>query len=301
MSFFFRKRRTFLSVIICIHDMAREAPRTILSACCPYQKNVSPEDYEVIVVDNGSAHPFTLRDSEEFSPKPRIIRVPNPQPSPVFALNWAATHVARGTHILFAIDGARIFSDQLIANMLRAHSMCTDAFVYTLGCHLGSSVQMISTTQGYNEEVEDKLIADSGWPSTPSAIYNISVFAGSSCNGFWKPILESNAFSVSRRLLDAIGGYHTGFISPGGGLANLEIFARYVQRPGAKNVCLLSDMTFHQVHGGVATSGKAQFPTLDEEYRSIFKRGYLQPFFDAIYLGPIRSEAVKFARIGLAE
>ncbi|MFC3322107.1 glycosyltransferase family A protein [Mesorhizobium cantuariense] len=300
MSSFPQQRRPFLSVIICIYDMEREAPRTILSACCPYQKNVSPDDYEVIVVDNGSALPFTSLDSSDFLPRPQIVRMPNPQPSPVFALNWAATHVARGTHILFAIDGARIFSDQLIANTLRAHSMCPDAFVYTLGCHLGPSVQMVSTTQGYNEEVEDRLIAESGWPSKPYALYDISVFAGSSSNGFWNPIQESNAFSLPRHLLDAIGGYHVGFISPGGGLANLEIFARYVQRPDAKNVCLLSDMTFHQVHGGIATSGKVQFSTFDAEYRSIFQRGYVQPSFDIIYLGPLRPEVAKFASIGLA-
>jgi hypothetical protein len=281
--------------------MAREAPRTILSACCPYQKNVSPEDYEVIVVDNGSAHPLTLRDEPDFSPMPQIVRMPSPQPSPVFALNWAATRVAKGTHVLFAIDGARIFSDQLIANTLRAHSICTDAFVYTLGCHLGPSVQMISTAQGYNQEVEDKLIADSGWPMQPSALYDISVFAGSSSDGFWNPIQESNAFSIPRGLLDDLGSYHTGFTSPGGGLANLEIFARYVQRTNAKNICLLSDMTFHQVHGGIATSGKAQFPTFDAEYRSIFQRGYVKPSFEAIYLGPIRPEAAKFVRIGLTE
>lgn len=301
MRLFSRKRRPFLSVIICIHDMAREAPRTILSACRPYQKNVLPEDYEVIVVDNGSAVPFTLRDSAGLSPAPRIVSMPDPRPSPVFALNWAARHVARGTHILFAIDGARIFSDQLIANTLKAHSKCADAFVYTLGCHLGPNVQMVSTTQGYNEDVEDRLIAESGWPSKPSALYDISVFAGSSSNGFWKPIAESNAFSVPRHLLDKMGGFHEGFVSPGAGLANLEIFARYVQHPGAKNVCLLSDMTFHQVHGGVATSGKIQHSTFAQEYLSIFQHEYQFPSFDAIYLGPLRPEAEKFARIGLAE
>ncbi|RVD57253.1 glycosyltransferase family 2 protein [Mesorhizobium sp. M2D.F.Ca.ET.185.01.1.1] len=281
--------------------MNREAPRTILSACCPYQKDVSPEDYEVIVVDNGSTSPFSLGDEVNFSPIPRIVSMPNPQPSPVFALNWAAMHLARGTHVLFAIDGARIFSDQLIANMLKAHAACADAFVYTLGCHLGSDVQMVSTIQGYNQEVEDKLIADSGWPARSAGLYNISVFAGSSSGGFWRPIQESNAFSMPRRLLDGLGGYHTGFTSPGGGLANLEIFARYVQRPNAKNICLLSDMTFHQVHGGIATSGKVQYPTFAEEYLSIFGREYVRPSFDTIYLGPLRAEAAKFAKIGLCE
>ena len=51
-------RRPKLSVIVIIYDMAREAPRTLQSFAVPYQTGIAPEDYEVIVVDNGSPTPL---------------------------------------------------------------------------------------------------------------------------------------------------------------------------------------------------------------------------------------------------
>ena len=274
--------------------MAREAPRTVLSVCAPYQRDVDPSEYEVIVVDNGSRHPFTPGDCICRAPNLRIVAMPNPRPSPVFAMNWAARNLACGELILFSIDGARIFSDRLIFNCLRAHEQVDDAFVYTLACHLGPKVQMVSTTEGYDAETEDRLLNASGWPDRTEAIYDISVFAGSSISGFFKPISESNAFDVPQTLLTQIGGFDERFTSPGGGLCNLEIFARYVTRAGARNVCLLSDMTFHQTHGGVATSGKIQWSVFDEEYKSIFGQSYSPPTYDSLFLGPIRPEARRF-------
>lgn len=283
-----------LSVIICIFNMSREAPRTILSACTPYQKRIDPADYELIVVDNGSSPPFRFEPDPSLRPQVRVLHMPAPRPSPVFALNWAARTAARGDILLFAIDGARIFSDHLVASSLRAHAIHPGPFVYTLGCHIGPKVQMISTAEGYDEREEDRLIAASGWPQRPAALYDISVLAGSSLPGFFRPIAESNAFSLPRALLEQYGSFDERFVSPGGGLANLDMFARYVSRPDAINVCLLSDMTFHQTHGGVATSGKSPWADFDAEYRSIFGKAYRPPRYQALYQGPVRPEAVRF-------
>jgi glycosyltransferase involved in cell wall biosynthesis len=52
------QEKDYLSIIICVYNMAREAPRTILSALPPYQKHVDGSEYEVIVVDNGSSQPI---------------------------------------------------------------------------------------------------------------------------------------------------------------------------------------------------------------------------------------------------
>jgi hypothetical protein len=291
--------RRRLSVIICVYNMPREAPRTILSAGVPYQKDVTAADYEVIVVDNGSARRLSPNDLRAVPVGVRLIDMPDPHPSPVFALNWAARNLATGDILLFAIDGARIFSDRLYAATLAAHDLVGDAFVYTLGWHIGPKVQMQSVEEGYDETAEDRLIAQCGWPHRPAGLYEISVFAGSSRAGFFGRITESNAFSMPRSLFERIGGFDERFTSPGGGLANLEIFRRYVCRDDARNVCLLSEGSFHQIHGGIATSGKMKFDAFNAEHREIFGRDYWCPVYDTLYHGLIRPEAVRFLQSSL--
>lgn len=283
-----------LSVIICVYDMAREAPRTLLSAGVPYQRDVRESDYEVIVVENGSPQPLSAAAREAVPAGVRVVDMPDPQPSPVFAMNWAAREVARGDVLLFSIDGARIFTQRLYTETLAAHDAVPDAFVYTLGWHIGPKMQLISTAEGYDQAAEDRLIASSDWPNNPDALYDISVFAGSSQRGFFRSINESNAFSMSRSLFERIGGYDERFVSPGGGLANFEIFERYVQRPGARNVCLLSEGSFHQTHGGIATSGRVQWEGFASEYIEIFGRPFREPVYDRFYAGRIRPKAARF-------
>lgn len=274
--------------------MQREAPRTLLSAGLPYQQGICESDYEVIAVENGSNRPLSAATRRALPVGVRIVDMPEPQPSPVFAMNWAARNVARADTVLFAIDGARIFSDRLYAEMLAAHALVEDAFVYTLGWHLGPKVQMISTGEGYNEEVEDRLIASSGWPKKADALYEVSVYAGSSQAGVFAPVAESNAFSVRRDLLDRIGGYDERFLSPGGGLSNLELFARYATRTNARNVCLLSEGTFHQTHGGIATSGRVPWQKFQDEHTEIFTRPYELPVYERLYYGSVRPKAARF-------
>jgi glycosyltransferase involved in cell wall biosynthesis len=284
-----------LSVIICTYNMAREAPRTILSAASPYQKNIDPGDYEVIVVDNGSTQPLRDADRNNLPQSVMLYSMPNPQPSPAFALNWAAKELAKGDILLFAIDGARIFSDRLCATALEAHDLALDAFVYTVGFHLGPKLQRFSIAEGYNQAVEDKLIAKSGWPGRPRALFDISVLAGSSRKGYFRRIGESNAFSIPRGLFERLGGYDERFTSPGGGLVNQEMFKRYTTRPGAVNICLLSEGTFHQVHGGVATS-RGPSEDFDAEYEGILGEERRPPDYETFYYPSGGQEFIRFMR-----
>lgn len=289
---------TRLSVIICLHNMLREGPRTLLSATLPYQNGLTEGDFEVLVIDNGSTERLPAEYVATLPSYVRVIDVPNPKPSPAPALNWAARELAAGEIFLFAIDGARIFSNRLIATSLKAHDAFDDPFVYTVGWHLGPKIQRISTQEGYDQGVEDRLIAAAGWPNDPDSLWDISVLAGSSRAGFYGQLAESNAFSVTRRLFESVGGYDERFTSPGGGATNLELFARYVTRPNGCNVCLLSEGTFHQTHGGATTSGKIHQAAIAEEYRSIFGRDFAIPEYEAIRYGSIRARARHFARGG---
>jgi glycosyltransferase involved in cell wall biosynthesis len=292
--------RPRLSVIICIYNMAREAPRTILSAALPYQKGIDLADYEVIVVDNGSTKPMRETDRNNLPPGVAFYSMPNPRPSPVFALNWAAKELARGDILLFAIDGARIFSDRLCASALAAHDLVEDAFVYTLSWHLGPKIQRVSMLEGYDAAVEDRLIAACDWPRCPRALFDISVLAGASSAGYFRRIGESNAFSIPRDLYHRLGGYDERFASPGGGLANHEIFKRYMTRPGAVNICLLSEGTFHQVHGGIATSRLAPAENMEIEYKQIVGEDRVKPSmvdYESFYYANGEMEFLRFLRL----
>jgi hypothetical protein len=279
--------------------MVREAPRTIVSASPPYQQDIAADDIEVIVVENGSDKPLSQSYRQSLRRPFKILDMPSPRPSPVFAMNWAAREHATGDILMFAIDGARIFSDRLFTETLRAHASIDDAFVFTLAWHLGPKVQMISAGEGYDQKVEDRLIEQAGWPAKRDGLFDISVFAGSSAGGFFRPIAESNAFAIRRDLYERLGGYDERFTSPGAGLANLEMFHRYTTRPGARNVCLLGEGTFHQFHGGIATSGRVKGDAFAREYEQIFGRPYVPPQYETTYFGRARAAASKFLRQSL--
>lgn len=288
--------KLFLSVIICIYNMAREAPRTILSALPPYQKNVTASDYEVIVVDNGSTEPPGLDFIKRLPVMARYVRYPGHSVSPVFALNWAALHIASGNRIMFCIDGARIFSDHLVAESLRYASLGQDFFIYTLGWHLGKDVHTNAARTGYNQQAEDELLDRSAWYDRPGNLFSISVLAGSSRPGFFAPIAESNAFVLSRWMLEERGGYNEKFRLPGGGLANHEIFSRYVTAKGVTPICLLSEGTFHQYHGGVATSNRIGWSEFAEEYEGVMGRPYEPPVYTPLLAGRAKPELAGFYR-----
>jgi glycosyltransferase involved in cell wall biosynthesis len=286
--------KDFLSIIICVYNMPREAPRTILSALPPYQKNVQRNEYEVIIVDNGSSQPIDAHFLNGLPEMVTYVQYPGIAVSPVFALNWAAANVAKGNQIMFCIDGARMFSEGVVAECLKYAAYNQRSFVHTLAWHLGPDVHMRAAQTGYNQEVEDRLLEQIDWYNHPSRLFESSVFAGSSSFGFFSCISESNAFVVSKDLLATIGGYDERFTSPGGGLCNLEIFSRYVTSPEVFPICLLGNGTFHQYHGGIATSGLVDRDMFRTEYQSIFGKWYQVPKYSTMLAGGLRKEAYTF-------
>jgi hypothetical protein len=153
--------------------------------------------------------------------------------------------------------------------------------------------------EGYDQAVEDRLLAEHGWPDRPASLFDMSVLAGSSRFGFFVPPAESNGFSITRRRFDELGGYDERFTSPGGGLCNLEMFSRHATAPDAHPICLLSEGTFHQVHGGIATSGRVEWGDFDREHEQIFGSTFELPQFASTYFGPLRPEVVPFLELSV--
>ncbi len=107
------KRKPSVSVVVVVYNMPREAPRTLHSLSASYQRHIDPDDYEVIVVDNGSNPPFDTRVIEGLSGNFRLVRIDDASPSPAPAVNRGLAE-ALGDVIGVMIDGARIVTPGLL-------------------------------------------------------------------------------------------------------------------------------------------------------------------------------------------
>src|SRR5438105_12991122 len=89
--------------------MPREIPRTIRTLSPQTQRGIRPEQYEIIVVDNGSTRPFDRELCMQWGADPIFQAVASPNPSPCAAVN-KGLQVARGERSWVLVDGARLVS-----------------------------------------------------------------------------------------------------------------------------------------------------------------------------------------------
>lgn len=286
--------RPTLSVIVVFHNMAREVPCTLFTLSAEYQRGVGSGDYEVIVLDAGSSMPLEENFVKSFGENFRLVRSPA-APSPVAAVNWATTLV-RGEAIALCIDGARMLSPGILRHMLDAFKIHQDPLVATLAWHLGPKIQNESMLEGYNQSVEDRLLQSVDWRADGYELFRISSLATSSKDGWFCPIGESNCLAVRRETWRRLGGLHEGFVSPGGGLVNLDFYREACRRLNPL-VILLGEGTFHQFHGGVATNslaGRKPVKGFIDEYRRIRCEEYVVENTAATYLGSVPPQALGF-------
>jgi hypothetical protein len=182
----------------------------------------------------------------------RIIRFPPGNPSPCEAIN-AGIATARGSRLAVFMDGARLGSPGLLARGLEAIRLADDVFVAAMGFHLGLETQQVSLTKGYGPEVEDRLLAEIGWPADGYRLFEICARGESHRDGVLSPFPEATAFVMHRSSFERLGGFHEGFRYRVGGLACFEFFERILRDEAITPVVLIGEGTFHQVHYGVTT------------------------------------------------
>jgi glycosyltransferase involved in cell wall biosynthesis len=285
-----------MSVVVVIYDMAREAPRTLWSLAKGYQMGIDEADYEVIVVDNGSPTPLSESLVRTFGKQFRYYYIEDASPSPASAVNFGVQR-CRAKLLNIMIDGARMVTPALLRYSLLAFETYSDPTVMTLGWHLGPDRQQRSIQNGYSKAVEDELLKSIDWPHHGYGLYKIASLGGSSRDGCFSTVAESNTIGISKRAFEELKGFDTAFALPGGGLVNLDFYKRASERPNTELVCLIGEGSFHQLHGGASTGiTQAQldgkFKEWSEDYRRIRGTSWQSPKRPTDYLGTINKEVL---------
>lgn len=270
-----------LTIVVVVHDMAREAPRTLLSLAPLYQLGVAAEDYEVVVVDNGSQPPLGADTATAAAPNVRYHYVADASPSPAAALNLGA-QLAQGRWLGLMVDGARMVTPGMLRAAREALGDRDDLVVETMGFHLGHQPHHRAAPDSYGPQEEDELLASIGWPEDGYRLFDIASLAGSCHRGWYAPISESTCLFMSAAAFERHGGFDERFDEPGGGFLNLDFYRRVMEDPALVPVRLVGEATFHQVHGGAATGRRglalrAGLWRWRRQYRRIRGRRYRAP------------------------
>lgn len=243
--------KPLISIVVVGFDMARELPRTVHSFLPPYQQGVDLPDVQIIVADNGSAEPIR-RDWFPREADVTVIRIDDGGVSPCRAINQAAA-LARGDLIGVVIDGARMATPGVVRAALEGARLHPQAFITTLGFHLGPKVQQVSVTEGYDREVEDGLLDAIGWPADGYRLFEICALGESYREGAFAAPPETTFFAMDRERFAAMGGFEERFQELGGGFCNYDFFERAVADQEAPLIMLIGEGTFHQLHYGATT------------------------------------------------
>jgi cephalosporin hydroxylase len=243
-----------LSVVVVFYNMRREAQRTLHALSRAYQENIDELDYEVIAVENGSSSDQRLGREfvEAFGPEFRYVDMGDDAThSPVPALNRGVAE-AKGNTIALMIDGAHVVTPGVLHYGMTGLEAYAPAIVATQQWFLGPGQQSDVMVDGYDQQYEDRLLQDIGWPRDGYRLFDIGHFIGDRdwLDGLW----ESNCLFVPRSLLEQVGAFDESFDMPGGGFANLELYERLGSSTDVTVVTILGEGSFHQIHGGTTTN-----------------------------------------------
>lgn len=284
------RRPPVVSVVVVAYGMARELPRTLYSLSPAHQVGIDGDDYEVLVVDNGS--PVPLDAVVAAAPvAARLIRLDPAPPSPARAANTGVA-AAQGSLVGVVMDGARIASPGLLATALLGARLAERPVVTAPAYHLGPTTHMRAAEAGYDQQAEDHLLEEVDWTADGYRLLGCSTFAGSSHRGWFGPKSESSSLFMGRELWHELGGYDEVFDLPGGGLVNHDLYHRACSRPDTTLVQLLAEGTFHQIHGGAATSRRFSWAEMDAQYESLRGHPFRELPTDPILVGRLPEPAL---------
>ena len=275
-----------LTVVVVVYDMARELPRTLRSLSPEYQRGLTAHDYEVVVVDNGSPQSVDPALVASFDGHLRLERIDPAPPSPARAANHGLG-LAKGELVGLIVDGARLASPGLLAGARRAARLAQRPVITAPAFHLGPVRHMEAAGAGYDQAAEDRLLAETRWEDDGNRLFEISTPAGSWGRGLFGPAGESSSLFCPRAIWDELGGLDERYSLPGGGLLNHDLYRRACALEEVELIVLLGEGTFHQHHGGAATTRRYSWDEMHVEYQAITGLPHRPPTNAPLYVGPV--------------
>src|SRR3954469_20312203 len=111
--------RLKLSVALVCYEMGEQIENTLRSLLPPYQRNIASDEFEIILVDNGSVEMLPEK-TRTLSSNLHYIYVPpdEARASPAAAINRAA-RTGHGPWLCLMIDGARMVTPGVFSWALR--------------------------------------------------------------------------------------------------------------------------------------------------------------------------------------
>jgi hypothetical protein len=280
-----------LSVVVVTHDMAREFPRTLQTLEPDFQHGLGADEYEVVVIDNASSRPLDEALLASFPGRLRSVRIDPAPSSPARAAN-KGIEMAHGELVGLVIDGARMASPGLLTGARLAMRLAERPIIAAPGYHLGSVRHMQAGDTGYDQSTEDELLSRIDWEADGYRLFEISTLAGSSGRGWFGPMGESSALFMRRETWRDLRRLDERFELPGGGLVNHDLYRRACGLGGAQLIVLLGEGTFHQFHGGAATSRRLRWEEMHAEYEALRGERYRPPTSEPLYFGRVPASAL---------
>jgi glycosyltransferase involved in cell wall biosynthesis len=242
-----------LSVIVIGYSMSEQLQRTLSTLAADYQRGVSANDYEVVVIENSSADNLAADVVAQLPANFRYYLREEPGQSPVPAINFAFSE-CRGTFVGLIMDGARMMSPGCIRTALDAFAITPEALVAVPGYHLGEQEQHLHENSADALAQEKELLDSIDWRGDGYELFTISTFSGANRSGYLHPIMECNCVFAAAENFRRIGHADPQFTMPGGGSINLHIYRSLGMLPNTRIFVLPGEGSFHQFHGGITTS-----------------------------------------------
>jgi cephalosporin hydroxylase len=291
-----------LSVIVVVHNMRREAARSLHSLSPGYQRGLEGRRYEVLVVENGSDTDQRIGPElvEGLGGRFRCIDTgDDASPSPAAAMNRGLAE-SRGRNVALMVDGAHVLTPRVLHYGLAGLEAYAPAVVATQAWYVGPGQQGDVMRTGYDQGVEDALFDQIAWPRDGYRLFEIGHFVGDRdwFDGLW----ESNCLFAPRTLLEQAGGFDEGFAAAGGGYTNLDVYERLASTPGVRLVTVLGEGSFHQVHGGTTTNRpdpldrRQRVRSYAADYAERRGRPFMGPEKPIHFVGGFHSEFAKRSR-----